>query len=65
MNRREFSQKILGTTLGMAATLPRWAHERPSAGPLDPAPESTFPLSIMLWTIYRDLPFEQRLEKVA
>ena len=24
-----------------------------------------FKLSVMLWTIYRDLPFEQRLEKVA
>jgi hydroxypyruvate isomerase len=24
-----------------------------------------FSLSVMLWTIYRDLPFEQRLEKVA
>ena len=31
------------------------------------APPATepFPLSVMLWTIYRDLPFEQRLEKVA
>jgi hydroxypyruvate isomerase len=33
-----------------------------------PAPASEnapFPLSVMLWTIYRDLPFEARLEKVA
>src|SRR5215472_9256761 len=27
-----------------------------------PAP---FPLSVVLWTVFRDLPFEQRLEKVA
>src|SRR5215472_18123590 len=27
-----------------------------------PAP---FPLSVMLWIVFRDLPFEQRLEKVA
>lgn len=24
-----------------------------------------FPLSVMLWTVFRDLPFEQRLERVA
>jgi hydroxypyruvate isomerase len=30
-----------------------------------PAPEDTpFPLSVMLWTVYRDLPFAERLEKV-
>ena len=34
------------------------AHQAPPAG-------SAFPLSVMLWTIYRDLPFDQRLEKVA
>jgi hydroxypyruvate isomerase len=27
--------------------------------------EAPFGLSVMLWTIFRDLPFEQRLEKVA
>jgi hydroxypyruvate isomerase len=33
---------------------------------LPQAPEdSPFPLSVMLWTMYRDLPFPQRLEKVA
>lgn len=30
-----------------------------------PAANEPFPLSVMLWTIYRDLPFEQRLDKVA
>src|SRR4030095_15690673 len=29
------------------------------------AEDSPFPLSVMLWTVYRDLPFAQRLEKVA
>ena len=65
MNRREFSQTILGSTLGMAAALPLWAHEPPSAPAPNPVPTPPFRLSIMLWTIYRDLPFEQRLEKVA
>jgi hydroxypyruvate isomerase len=65
MNRREFSQKILGTTLGLSAAFPRWTTELHSdpASAADPA--TPFPLSIMLWTIYGDLPFDQRLEKVA
>jgi hydroxypyruvate isomerase len=65
MNRREFSQRILGTTLGMAAVLPRWTLERKGPPPPNAASATPFPLSIMLWTIYRDLPFDQRLEKVA
>jgi hydroxypyruvate isomerase len=65
MNRREFSQQILGTTLGMAAALPRWTSERQAPQPSTAGSATPFPLSIMLWTIYRDLPFEERLEKVA
>lgn len=66
MNRREFSQTILATALGMAPALPRLHRNRPTVPlPPDPAAATPFPLSIMLWTIYRDLPFEQRLEKVA
>lgn len=65
MNRREFSQKILGTTLGVAATLPHWTHAISPTAHKDAAPAQPLPLSIMLWTIYRDLPFDQRLEKVA
>ena len=65
MNRREFSRTILGATLGTAATLPRWSNDPLSAAPINAAAASPFPLSIMLWTIYRDLPFDQRLEKVA
>jgi hydroxypyruvate isomerase len=65
MNRREFSQKILGTSFGLAAALPRWTTEFHSKPAPAPDPATPFPLSIMLWTIYRDLPFEQRLEKVA
>jgi hydroxypyruvate isomerase len=32
--------------------------------PASPPENSPFPLSVMLWTVYRDLPFLQRLEKV-
>jgi hydroxypyruvate isomerase len=37
------------------------AAEVPTSG----APAPPFGLSVMLWTVFRDLPFEQRLEKVA
>jgi hydroxypyruvate isomerase len=67
MNRREFSKNILGSTLGAAAALPHWVHATAASSSAQPIPAAAtpFPLSIMLWTIYRDLPFDQRLEKVA
>jgi hydroxypyruvate isomerase len=59
MNRREFARTAIAT-LGAAAA--------PSV--LSPAQTSDsdslpFNLSVMLWTVHKDLPFEQRLEKVA
>ncbi len=39
-----------------------------AALPVPPAPEADgvpFSLTVMLWTVYRNLPFAQRLEKVA
>jgi len=58
MNRRQFAQGI--TSAALAASTLR-AEAAQSNRP-DPAP---FPLSIMLWTVFTDLPFEQRLAKVA
>jgi hydroxypyruvate isomerase len=58
MNRRTFGQTIAGAALG--AALPRAeAAQAHAAGP--PA----FGLSVMLWTVFKDLPFEERLAKVA
>jgi hydroxypyruvate isomerase len=54
MNRRQFT----GTLAGAAAQ----AALR-TAG--QPAGTSPYPLSVMLWTVFQDLPFEQRLEKVS
>lgn len=56
MNRRQFAQRTAGATLAAALPLPSFA---------SPASKAPFGLSVMLWTVYRDLPFEQRLEKVA
>jgi hydroxypyruvate isomerase len=61
MNRRAFAQTLAATALGAIAA-PLAHTEQPAASaPQDPP----FPLSVMLWTVFNDLPFEQRLGKVA
>ena len=62
VNRRKFAQSIAGVAVGVAAV-----PSMRGAGAIDVASAETapFPLSVMLWTVWRDLPFEQRLAKVA
>jgi len=62
MRRREFVGVCAGAALASAAAGPSSL-----ASPATSAPEADgvpFSLSVMLWTVYRDLPFLQRLEKV-
>jgi hydroxypyruvate isomerase len=72
MNRRTFAQTLAGTVVAGSA-LSRasevfgedsaWvANKGEAPGAAFHAP---FNLSVMLWTVFRDLPFEQRLEKIA
>ena len=65
MNRRRFAKRV-ASTLG-AAAIARNSLERASGAgaPEGEAPGVPFKLSVMLWTVLRDQPFEQRLEKVA
>src|ERR1700704_6242026 len=59
MDRRNFSRILGGAVVG-SAVLPA------APAPAAPAEKQVpYKLSVMLWTIYRKLPFEQRLEKVA
>ena len=60
MNRRTFA-RTLGTAISASTILPRALSATPAAG----AGNVPYKLSVMLWTVFRDLPFEQRLEKVA
>jgi hydroxypyruvate isomerase len=61
MNRRTFTQVLATAALGAAApSLPSAA----AGSPASPQ-EAPFPLSVMLWTVFTDLPFEQRLARVA
>jgi len=55
MNRRSFSKSLAGAALG--------ASLKPRAAAADPEPALN--LSVMLWTVFTKLPFEERLEKVV
>jgi hydroxypyruvate isomerase len=59
MRRREFVSACAAAALAGPSAMARTA---PAASESEGMP---FSLSVMLWTVYRDLPFEQRLEKVA
>jgi hydroxypyruvate isomerase len=60
MNRRNFTQ-ALATAALTAIVPPIEAAPAPASSSNAPA----FPLSVMLWTVFTDLPFEERLAKVA
>jgi hydroxypyruvate isomerase len=63
MNRRTFHPIACCRRPGRRASSP---HSRLIPDP-PPRPEgpTLFPLSVMLWTVFTDLPFEERLAKVA
>jgi hydroxypyruvate isomerase len=73
MNRRTFTRSLAGTVVGACAIAsnPKLIEAegfneepvgRSNENEISRAP---FKLSVMLWTVFTDLPFEQRLEKVA
>ncbi len=62
MNRRRFTQAL--ATAAICATAPRLQAEATASADQTQA-AGPFPLSIMLWTVFNDLPFEQRLAKVV
>jgi hydroxypyruvate isomerase len=65
VNRRKFAQSMAASALvAVAAGRAPTGEAKPLGSvPLDREPE--FGLSVMLWTVFRDLPFEERLAKVA
>src|SRR5271165_1083564 len=66
MNRRRFAQTIAGTLLGAIPIKGSLLAGQQSNAPLNGAQLAVpFELSVMLWTVFTHLPFEQRLEKVA
>ena len=63
MDRRLFSKTLAGGTLGTTALALESLLPAAQAAQSSTAEETR--ISIMLWTILRDRPFEERLEKVA
>jgi hydroxypyruvate isomerase len=63
MHRREFMGACAGAALSAAAGASCAA--APSIRAAEEFEGVPFSLSVMLWTVYHDLPFPQRLEKVA
>lgn len=59
MNRRTFTQVLT------AAAITAVAPSHPSPAQATTTKTQPLPLSVMLWTVYGNLPFEQRLAKVA
>ena len=60
MNRRNFSKTLIATGAGGAAFT-----SAASAGRQANESRVPYDISVMLWTVFRDMPFEQRLEKVV
>jgi hydroxypyruvate isomerase len=64
MNRRQFGRTLAGTALAAPAlaALPGPVNSASAEGESAGVP---FKISVMLWTVFEKLPFEERLEKVA
>jgi hydroxypyruvate isomerase len=65
MNRRTFARHCGGALLSSAAMAVSPTMADANVDPSRDSGDIPFPLSVMLWTVFRDLPFEVRLEKVA
>jgi hydroxypyruvate isomerase len=65
MNRREFSQALVGAGVGAAAEFSLTRPEQSVSAASKAIEGAPFPLSVMLWTVFRGLPLEERLERIA
>ncbi len=59
MNRRSFSKQLAGAAAGACA------FSTTLAGAPDNSSRAPYKLSVMLWTVFTKMPFEQRLEKIV
>jgi hydroxypyruvate isomerase len=60
MNRRSFSKCLAGATVGAGAGSAALA-----GMPASDSSSAPYKLSVMLWTVFTKMPFEQRLEKIV
>ncbi len=64
MNRRTFNRIFAGAGVSSMA-VPSLLPGASTASAADAAMPAPYKISIMLWTVFRNMPFEQRLEKVS
>jgi hydroxypyruvate isomerase len=66
MNRRHFARNMAGAALGTVLGNPSPASPPFASPERQPEAEGVpFQLTVMLWTVFNHLPFEERLQKVA
>jgi hydroxypyruvate isomerase len=65
MDRRTFNKTLVGATAGSAAAGRELLASGTCGAPESTLVETPFKVSIMIWTVFHGLPFEQRMEKVA
>ncbi len=63
MDRRQFTQALAVSAFAAASPTLQALPGAATSPVLDPG--TPFPLSVMLWTVFNDLPFEDRLAKVV
>jgi hydroxypyruvate isomerase len=65
VDRRTFAKVAAGAAVGAASAQISGPALMAEGGLPAPAPALPFPLSVMLWTVFTGMPFEDRLAKVA
>ena len=68
MNRRTFTQTVaraVAGTIGLSRSVPLFGAGSLSQNVNSDDSGVPFKFSVMLWTVFKELPFEQRLEKIA
>lgn len=69
MDRRTFARNLVGAAVAPVSYPSSAMHSRLALDPPAPgnaeATTAPFKVSVMMWTVFGNLPFEQRLEKVA
>jgi hydroxypyruvate isomerase len=65
MNRRAFNRILAGAGLGSIGAPSLFPAAATGPAKAAAATVAPYKISIMLWTVFRNLPFEQRLEKVS
>lgn len=65
MNRRTFARRLAGVALGAAALTEVTRMDTGTRAAGAEGAGVPYKVSVMLWTVFQNLPFEKRLEKVA